>query len=73
MFDAGDGVDYLLDSLGHLPLHRLRRGPGELGDDGQDRDFHIGVHIDGQAPVGKDPEGDQGQHHYRGKDGTLDG
>ena len=49
MFDPGDAVDHLFNPFGHFPFHRLRRGPGKDGDNGKDRDFHIRIHIDGQA------------------------
>ena len=64
--DPGNGVDRLLDRLGDLRLHDLRRGAGIAGDDGDRRGIHrrifANTHLRERQPPG---EGDQQRDHQR--------
>ncbi len=68
-FDAGDRV---LDDVGDLGLHDVRRRVLPVHRHGDDREVDVGQLADAHAVEADPPEHEQAQHQHPGEDGVAD-
>ena len=75
VLDAADGLDLLLEHIGHIGIDYLRAGPFEDGRDRYHRDVHLGEQVDTHAHKGDEPENDNscrdGERGDRSSDGKI--